>query len=162
MIQSLENFVSMAIQDTQIPMYTKHTLFLYFSDFSIFFFIFIWKTKQSKKKINNNNKNMLNNQNIKTRLTQNLKAKHISNAHTKTRREREKWQNHLEPFSFHTLEEPFLWLNPWTDSEGEKPFKFERNMRALRRSPRGAREDWSWFWFPDAIMPLLCWVASHL
>ena len=34
MIQSLENFVSMAIQDTQVPMYTKHTLFLYFSDFS--------------------------------------------------------------------------------------------------------------------------------
>ena len=28
-------------------------------------------------------KNMLNNQSIKTRLTQNLKAKHISNAHTK-------------------------------------------------------------------------------
>ena len=36
-IQSLENFVSMAIQSTQVPMYTKHTLFLYFSDFSIFF-----------------------------------------------------------------------------------------------------------------------------
>ena len=84
---------------------------------------------------------MLNNQSIKTRLTQNLKAKHISNAHTKTRREREKWQNYLEPFFFHTLEEPFLWLNPWTDGEGEKPFKFERNMKALRRSPRGARED---------------------
>ena len=33
-IQSLENFVSMAIQGTQVPMYTKHTLFLYFSDFS--------------------------------------------------------------------------------------------------------------------------------
>ena len=46
MIQSLENFVSMAIQGTQVPMYTKHTLFLYFSDFSIFFFK--WKTKQSK------------------------------------------------------------------------------------------------------------------
>ena len=29
MIQSLENFVSMAIQGTQVPMYTKHTLFLY-------------------------------------------------------------------------------------------------------------------------------------
>ena len=51
---------------------------------------------------------MLNNQSIKTRLTQNLKAKHISNAHTKTRRERDKCQNHLEPFSFHTLKEPFL------------------------------------------------------
>ena len=84
---------------------------------------------------------MLNNQSIKTRLTQNLKAKQTSNAHIKTRREREKWQNHLEPFSFHTLEEPFSWLNPWTGGEGEKSFKFERNMKALRRSPRGAKED---------------------
>ena len=33
---------------------------------------------------------MLNNQNIKTRLTQNMKTKHINNTHTKTRREREK------------------------------------------------------------------------
>ena len=39
-IQSLENFVSMAIQGTQVPMYTKHTLFLYFSDFSIFIYLF--------------------------------------------------------------------------------------------------------------------------
>ena len=41
MIQSLENFISIAIQGTQVPMYTKHTLFLYFSDFSIFFLIFM-------------------------------------------------------------------------------------------------------------------------
>ena len=70
----------------------------------------------------------------------------------------------LLPYSFHTLEEPFLWLNPWTGGEGEelKPFKFDRNMRVLRRSPRGAREDWSWFWLPDAIMLLPCWVANHL
>ena len=40
--QSLQNFVSMAIQGTQVPMYTKHTLFLYFSDFSIFFYFFIY------------------------------------------------------------------------------------------------------------------------
>ena len=33
---------------------------------------------------------MLNNQSIKTRLTQNMKAKHTKNAHTKTRREKEK------------------------------------------------------------------------
>ena len=45
MIQSLENFVSMAIQGTQVPMYTKHTLFLYFSDF------FILKKKQNKQKL---------------------------------------------------------------------------------------------------------------
>ena len=43
-IQILENFVSMAIQGTQIPMYTEHTLFLYFSNFSLF----ILKNKQNK------------------------------------------------------------------------------------------------------------------
>ena len=37
---------------------------------------------------------MLNNQSIKTRLTQNLKAKHINNAYTKNKKresKREKW-----------------------------------------------------------------------
>ena len=56
----------------------------------------------------------------------------------------------------------FPLIKPLNWRWGGKPFKFERNMRALRRSPRGAREDWSWFWFTDAIMPLLYWVASHL
>ena len=57
----------------------------------------------------------------KTRLTQNKKAKHTSNAKSKTRRgEREKkWQNHLEPFSFHTLEEPFHLANLWFDGGGK-------------------------------------------
>ena len=45
MIRSLENFVSMAIQGTQVPIYTKHTLFLYFSDFSKFFLL-----KKNEKK----------------------------------------------------------------------------------------------------------------
>ena len=72
------------------------------------------------------------------------KAKHTSNAKQKHEGEREnKWQNHLEPFSFHTLEELFRLANPWSSSKGEelKLFKFERNMRALRRSLRGAKED---------------------
>ena len=79
-------------------------------------------------------------------------------------REEKKWQNHLDLFSFHTLEEPFRLANPWSVDEGEelKPFKFKRNMRALRRSPIGAKDDGNWFWFPNAIMLLLCWVASHL
>ena len=38
----------MAIQGTQVPMYTKHTLFLYFSDFSIF----LIKKNDQKLKIN--------------------------------------------------------------------------------------------------------------
>ena len=78
----------MAIQGTQVPMYTKHTLFLYFSDFSIFIYLFLYE--KQKAKLKKNNKNMLNTQSIKTRLTQNMKEKHIRNAHTKTRREREK------------------------------------------------------------------------
>ena len=66
MIQNLENFISMVIQGTQVPMYIKHTLFLYFSDFSIFL--------KKKNKINKTekqpNKNMLNKVKHKTRLTQ--------------------------------------------------------------------------------------------
>ena len=66
MIQSLENFVSIAIQGTQVPMYTKHTLFLYFSDFSK-------KKNYLKNKINKTekqpNKNMLNKVKHTTRLT---------------------------------------------------------------------------------------------
>ena len=41
----------MAIQGTQVPMYTKHTLFLYFSDFSIFFY-FYKKQNKAKLKLN--------------------------------------------------------------------------------------------------------------
>ena len=46
MIQSLKKFVSMAIQGTQVPMYTKHTVFL-------FFWIFKKKVneKQNKAKL---------------------------------------------------------------------------------------------------------------
>ena len=56
----------------------------------------------------------------KTRLTQNNKAKHTSNAKQKKKqkkkkktkgREKKRW-NHLEPFPFHTLEEPFRLANP--------------------------------------------------
>ena len=42
----------MTIQDTQVPIYTKHTLFLYFSDF----FFLIWKKKTTKQKQTNNMK----------------------------------------------------------------------------------------------------------
>ena len=51
--------------------------------------------------------------------------------------------NHLEPFSFLTLEELFRLANPLSSGEGEelKPFKFERNMRALSKAPRGAKDD---------------------
>ena len=41
----------MAIQGTQVSMYTKHTLFLYFSNFSIFLFLY---EKQNKAKLKNN------------------------------------------------------------------------------------------------------------
>ena len=44
----------MAIHGTQVPMYTKHTLFLYFfDDFSNFFFKFLYE-KQNKAKLKNN------------------------------------------------------------------------------------------------------------
>ena len=60
-------------------------------------------------------------------------------------RERKKLLNHFEPFSFQTLvleEDPFLELNLCSRGEGEelKSFKFERNMKALRRSPKGPKD----------------------
>ena len=58
-MQNLENFGSMAIQGTQVPMYTKHTLFLYFSDFSIFF-QFLYQ-KQIIKKTENKQKHVKQN-----------------------------------------------------------------------------------------------------
>ena len=63
----------MAIQGTQVPMYTKHTLFLYFS-------ILKKKPKTNKQKhVKQSNK---------TRLTQ-QKNKTLKLCKTKTRRERE-------------------------------------------------------------------------
>ena len=47
-IQSLENFVSMAIQDTRVPMYT------YTHCFYIFLINFFFNEKQNKEKIENN------------------------------------------------------------------------------------------------------------
>ena len=104
-------------------------------------------------------------QSIKLDWHRDKKAKNTSNAKSKIRSgEREKVTKSPRAFSFHTLEEPFRLANPWSGGEGEelKPFKFERNMRALSRSRKGAREDGNWFWFPDEIILLLYWVAVHL
>ena len=87
-----------------------------------------------------------NTQNIKTRLTQKQLESKTNKLCKTIKGEREKkWLNHFEPFSFQTLvlkEDPFLELNLCSRGEGEglKPFKFERNMRALRRSPRGPKD----------------------
>ena len=51
MIQSLENFVSMGIQGTQVPMYIKHTLFFSFF-FNFKFFLFYEKQNKAKLKTN--------------------------------------------------------------------------------------------------------------
>ena len=88
------------------------------------------------------NKNTLNKKKAmhKTRLTQNNKSKHTSNTNKNKKGRERKWQNHLELFSFHTLEEPFL----WTSGEGEelKLFKFERNIRALTKSSKRSKRGW--------------------
>ena len=75
----------MAIQGTQVPMYTKHTLFLYFSNFSFFFYF----EKQNKQHWKKNNKKKHVKQNNKTRLTQKKnKTLKLCKTKTKTRRER--------------------------------------------------------------------------
>ena len=56
----------MAIQGTQVPMYTKYTLFFYFSNFLY---------KKKKKNWKQINKNMLNKTYHKTRPTQKQESK---------------------------------------------------------------------------------------
>ena len=71
-IRSLEDFVFMAIQGTQVPLYTKHTLFLNISDFRFFFLIF----KQNKAKLKKKKQtNMLNKTYHKTRRTKKQESK---------------------------------------------------------------------------------------
>ena len=83
-IQSLKNFVSMAVQGTQVPMYTNTHYFCIFLIFQKFFKFFMKnKIKQNWKQTN---KNKLNKAKHKTRLTQNKKAKQTSNAQTKGER----------------------------------------------------------------------------
>ena len=50
--QSLENFVSLAIQGTQVPMYTKYTVFVFF-----WFFFFFLCEKKNKAKLKNKQTN---------------------------------------------------------------------------------------------------------
>ena len=60
----------MAIHGTQVQMYTKHTLFLYFF---LFLNFFLKKNNKINKTEKQPNKNMLNNAKHKTRLTQKIK-----------------------------------------------------------------------------------------
>ena len=69
----------MAIQGTQVPMYTKHTLFSYFPDFSIFFYI------KKKKQTNKQTKTCQTKQSIKLDWLK-IKTKHTSNATNKNKK----------------------------------------------------------------------------
>ena len=122
-----------------------HTIFIFFK-FSIFFLNF-WKTNKEKTDKTTKQKHERNTQSIKTRLFQNNSNEGKQVMHKQKMEREKKLQNHLVPFSFHTLEEPFLWANLWSGGEGEelKSFKYERNIKALRISPRGARENGNWF-----------------
>ena len=59
------------------------------------------------------------------------------------REEREKVTKSLGAFFLPHLGRTFPFSKPliWGEGEELKPFKFERNMRALSRSPRRAKED---------------------
>ena len=76
----------MAIQGTQVPMYTNTHCFCIFLIFNFFLY-----EKQNKPKLKKKtNKNKLNKAMHKTRLIQNKKAKHISNAKKKKKHKGER------------------------------------------------------------------------
>ena len=74
----------MVIQGTQVPMYTKPTVFVFFWFFNFYFILFLYE-KQNKQNWKKPNKNMLNKAKHKTRLTQKVKQD-TQEMQTKTRR----------------------------------------------------------------------------
>ena len=123
----------------------KHTLFLYFLDFSFFY----WKKKTNKQ----------------TQKQQDL----LKNKHLNTQEMQEQRWNHLnEFFSFQTRDmegdEPFLfWDLWWGEYEGGlNPLKFVKNITAFKSTPKGVKEFWNWFWLLKDNTLLLCWVANYL
>ena len=85
---------------------------------------------------------MLSKAKHKTRLTQNKSKTHKLCKNKNTKREKKVIES-LGALFLPYLGRTFSLIKPLNCGEGEelKPFKFERNMRALRRSLRGARED---------------------
>ena len=75
----------MAIHGTQVQMYTKHTIFVFF----LFLNFFLKKNNKINKTKKQPNKNMLNNAKHKTRLTQKIKQ-NTQEMQTKTRGQRGK------------------------------------------------------------------------
>ena len=73
-IQSLKNFVSIAIQGTQEPIYTNTYCFCIFLIFQIFYFYF-YENQNKKKTEKQLNKNIKKHTKYKTRLTQKKKKK---------------------------------------------------------------------------------------
>ena len=80
----------MAIQGTQVPMYTKHTIFVFFRFFNFFFFVFYFYENQKQT-----NKNMLNKAQHKTRLTQGTREQNTQVMHKQKEGEREKMTKSL-------------------------------------------------------------------
>ena len=76
----------MAIQGTQVPMYTNT---YYFCIFQFLYFLLLYVKKKKTKTEKKTNKNKSNKKMYKTRLTQDNKTKHTSNAKQKYEEERE-------------------------------------------------------------------------
>ena len=78
----------MAIQGTQVPMYTYTHCFCIFLIFQ-FFFLFLYEKQNEAKLKNNQTKHVKQDKAMhKTRLTQNNKVRHTSNAIKKRDREK--------------------------------------------------------------------------
>ena len=81
---------------------------------------------------------MLNNQSIKTRLTQNLKAKHISNAQTKTKRERKVTESLGALFLPH-LGRTFPLIKPLNRRWGRKTVQVWKKHEGFEKISKGIK-----------------------
>ena len=73
-----------------------------------------------------------------------------------TKRTEKKWQNDLEPFSFHALEEPFLWVNPWIGGEGGRieTIQVQKEHEGFEKISKGSKKGWKLilvFWCDNVV-----------
>ena len=129
----------MAIQGIQVPMYTKHTLFLYFSDFSIFF-IFIFM----KNKINNTEKNSKIMLSKTTKLDWlKRKTKHSSYAKQK-QEEREEMIKSFRAFFLSNLGRTFSLSKPLNQQWGRRieTVQIWKKHEGFKKISKGSKRGW--------------------
>ena len=130
------------------PRYTstnihKHTLFLYFSDFSFFYLFFLWKTNKAKLKTTKTKTWKRNTQSIKLDWLKKRKQDKPVMHKQKGKREK-KWLNHFEPFFLSHLGRTFLLHEPLILRRGGRieTVQIRKDHKGFKKISQRSKRGW--------------------